>query len=140
VKVFLDATILYSASRPASLMAQFVDRLLQQAECVSNDYALCEAERNLARNEPACLIHLEALRKRLKIVTALHDITEVVLREKDRPILSGAIAGGCSHLLTSDRRDFGCFFGQRIQSVKVVSPQMLAEEIGLRKIHITKKT
>ncbi|HRY52056.1 MAG TPA: DNA-binding protein [Candidatus Paceibacterota bacterium] len=133
MKVFLDATILYSASRPERLMARFVDLLLQRTECVSNNYALCEAERNLARNEPACLIHLEAIRQRLQIVTALQNISGVDLREKDRPILAGAVAGACSHLLTSDRRDFGCFFGKKIQGVKVVSPQMMAEEMGLKR-------
>jgi hypothetical protein len=132
VKIFLDATILYSASRPGSLMAQFVHLLLRRAECCTNPYALFEAERNLARNEPANLPHLLVLKSKLHLVTAISDIPGVELREKDRPILGGSVAGGCSHLLTSDRRDFGRYFAKEIQGIKVVSPQMLAEELGLR--------
>jgi hypothetical protein len=31
--------------------------------------------------------------------------------------------------LTSDKRDFGPFFGKKIQGVKVVSPEQLAKEL-----------
>lgn len=50
---------------------------------------------------------------------------------KDVPILSGAIAGRATHLLTGDERDFGKFWGKTIQGVKIISPRMLAEELGL---------
>ena len=50
---------------------------------------------------------------------------------KDRPILEAAAAARCSHLVTSDRRDFGAFFGKSIMGVKILSPQMMADELGL---------
>jgi uncharacterized protein len=55
----------------------------------------------------------------------------VELASKDVPILGGAIAGGATHLLTGDQRDFGKLWGKTIQGVKVVSPRMLVEELEL---------
>jgi hypothetical protein len=61
----------------------------------------------------------------------LTTVLEVELPLKDMPILGGAIAGGATHLLTGDERDFGRLWGKTIQGVKVVSPRMLAEELKL---------
>jgi hypothetical protein len=132
MKVFLDACILYSAARPASLMAKFIERLLREAEGCTNAYVLEEARRNLELHEPANVGHLNQLAARLTVVPAISSLSEIQLRTKDRPILGGAVAGRCTHLLTSDRRDFGTLFGQIIHGVKVVSPQQLAEELGLK--------
>jgi hypothetical protein len=131
MKVFLDASVLYSAARPGSLMAKFVARLGHDARLCSNEYAMDETRRNLKRNEPACLPHLEELGRKLEWVKALLPLPEIKLREKDRPILEAAAAAHCSHLVTSDRRDFGPFFGKSIMGVKVLSPQMMANELGL---------
>jgi predicted nucleic acid-binding protein len=54
----------------------------------------------------------------------------VELKDKDIPILGGAIAGRATHLLTGDERDFGALFGTTIRSVIIVSPRMLAEELA----------
>ena len=132
MKVFLDASVLFSASRPGSLMEAFIARLQRAADLFSNAYALDEAHRNLARKDPANVRHLDKLCLKLEIVHALAPLPAVTIRDKDRPILEGSVAGGCSHLLTSDRRDFGPFFGKTVQGVKVVSPEMMAEEIGLK--------
>jgi len=80
-------------------MRAFLDVLLQHGECLTSDYAVEEARRNLE------------------------------LKAKDIPILGGAIAGNASHLLTGDERDFGAFFGKTIRGVKIVSPRMLADEL-----------
>jgi hypothetical protein len=48
---------------------------------------------------------------------------------KDVPILGGAIAARTQYLLTGDERDFGRYYGETIEGVKVVSPKMLAEEL-----------
>jgi hypothetical protein len=131
MRVFLDACVLYSASRPGSLMERFVLRLLREAECCTNSYALEEARRNLEVHEPDRAGNLAALASRLQVLVTQLLIPEIPLPEKDKPILGGAIAGRCSHLLTSDRRDFGRYYGSVIHGVKVVSPQLMAEELGL---------
>lgn len=132
MRVFLDASVLYSAARSGSLMAKFLARLAKQAECYSSAYALEEARRNLERKEPTHLTQLETLRRQLEIVHAITPLPDVTIREKDRPILEAAVAARCSHLLTSDRRDFGAFFGTVIAGVKILPPEMMAEEIGLK--------
>jgi hypothetical protein len=61
----------------------------------------------------------------------------VELRSKDIPILGGAIAQKCTHLLTGDKKDFGFLFGKRVEEVMIVSPKLLAEEMiakGMLKI------
>ncbi|AFZ33706.1 hypothetical protein Sta7437_0085 [Stanieria cyanosphaera PCC 7437] len=53
----------------------------------------------------------------------------VEINSKDIPILGGAIAQKCTHLLTGDKKDFGFPFGKRVENVLVVSPKLLAEEM-----------
>ena len=54
---------------------------------------------------------------------------KVKLALKDVPILGGALAAQADYLLTGDEKDFGRFFGEMIDAVKIVSPKMLAEEL-----------
>jgi hypothetical protein len=66
---------------------------------------------------------------------------DVILPEKDRPILAAAIACGATHLITGDRQHFGVWFGQRIGSLTVYPPatyvdmrlELQAERKRLRK-------
>lgn len=41
---------------------------------------------------------------------------------KDRPILRAAISGRATHLLTGDRKHFGCYFDQTIDGVLLLLP------------------
>jgi len=47
--------------------------------------------------------------------------------EKDQPILGGAVAAHCTHLVTGDLQDFGALMGKDYHGVLVVTPRMLAE-------------
>lgn len=63
----------------------------------------------------------------------------VTVKEKDVPILAGAVAQECTHLLTGDKKDFGFLFGESVLNVKVVSPKLMAIELvnlGLTTINI----
>lgn len=131
MRIFLDANILFSASQPQSRMGLFLDALRDRADCLTNDYAVEEARRNLAAKFPDGLKSLERLVKQCEIVSQLTTVLEVELPLKDVPILGGAIAGGATHLLTGDEKDFGKFWGKTIKGVKIVSPRMLAEELNL---------
>ncbi len=128
---FLDANILFSAALSHSRMRAFLDVLLDHADCLTNDYAIEEARRNLAAKHPDRVKALERLAKQCEVVPQLEADLEVELPLKDAPILGGAIAGQATHLLTGDERDLGTFWGKTIQGVKVVSPRMLAEELRL---------
>ncbi len=131
MRVFLDANILFSAAQSHSRMRAFLDVLFGRAECLTNDYAIEEARRNLAAKFPDGLKALERLVKQCEVISRLETGLEVELPLKDVPILGGAIAGRATHLLTGDQRDFGKFWGKTIQGVRIVSPRMLAEELRL---------
>jgi predicted nucleic acid-binding protein len=131
MRVFLDANILFSAAQSHSRMCAFLDVLFDQAECLTNDYAVEEARRNLAAKFPDGVKALERLAGRCQVISQLVTDLNVELPLKDVPILGGAIAGEATHLLTGDERDFGKFWGKTIQGVKIVSPKMLVEELRL---------
>jgi hypothetical protein len=131
MRVFLDASILFSAAQLHSRMQAFLDVLLEQADCLTNEYAVEEARRNLAAKFPDSVPRLERLIKQCEIISRLTADLEADLALKDVPILGGAIAGGATHLLTGDAKDFGKFFGKTVSGVKVVSPRMLVEALNL---------
>jgi uncharacterized protein len=131
MRVFLDANILFSAAQPHSRMRAFLEVLFDQAECLTNNYAIEEARRNLAAKFPDGVKALERLTGRCEVISQLMTDLKVELPLKDVPILGGAIAGEATHLLTGDERDFGKFWGKTVQGVKIVSPKMLVAELRL---------
>ncbi len=99
---------------------------------MTNAYAIEEARRNLQRKAPKAVAKLERLTRRMVQAESIVEVGTVRVARRDQPILGGAIASECSHLLTGDSRDFGHLFGQMIGGVKVVSPRMLADELVAR--------
>jgi predicted nucleic acid-binding protein len=122
-RLFLDANVLFSAAYRADAG---VSRLWHLDGCVllASDYAIEEARRNLSRSDQ--LERLEELLRSIQRVPAVSLAPEmrgsVELREKDWPILGGAIAAGATHLITGDRRDFGPYFGTEIFGVMILAP------------------
>ena len=129
MRIFLDANILFSGALPQSRMRAFLDFLGRECDWVTNAYAVEEARRNLAGKFPAALRHLDPLVKKCELIPAVKTDLKVKLALKDVPILGGAVAGQAKYLLTGDEKDFGRFFGETIEGVKVVSPKLLAEEL-----------
>ncbi|HEY4511511.1 MAG TPA: hypothetical protein VJH55_01590 [Candidatus Paceibacterota bacterium] len=134
MRVFLDANILFSAALPHSRMRMFVGVLLDQGTCLTNVYAIEEAYRNLRLKASKAVPSLESLVKKCEIVSSLTTTIEITIASKDIPILGGAIAGQATHLLTGDERDFGKLWGTIVHGVKIVSPQLLAEELAKKKL------
>lgn len=129
MRIFLDACILFSAAKSGSLIPSFLTRLKEVSSLVSNQYAIQEARRNIEIDFPEHLATWNALVDDLEVTQTSTYLPSICIREKDRPILEGAVSAQCSHLLTSDKRDFGPFFGKRIGGVKIVSPEQLAKEL-----------
>jgi predicted nucleic acid-binding protein len=128
MKIFLDANILFSACIEGSRIAILLERVAAHAELISNIHALRETERNLDSKKPQFSASLNLLKKRVLILNRIASVcTEI--RDKDKPILGGAVANRCTHLLTGDKRDFGIYYGKTIEGVKIVSPRMLADEM-----------
>ncbi len=122
-RLFLDANILFSAAYRSDAGVQ---RLwtAPNSELVTSDYAIEEATRNLADADQR--ERLDGLLESVEIVPARildPDLRgDVQLRDKDWPILSGAVAAGATHLITGDIRDFGSYFGQKVLGVLILPP------------------
>ena len=122
-RLFLDANVLFSAAYRDDAGVQ---RLWSapNSELVTSDYAIEEATRNLP--DRAQRERLDGLLESVEIVPACvldPDLRgDVQLRDKDWPILSGAVAAGATHLITGDVRDFGAYFGQRVLGVLILPP------------------
>lgn len=110
-------------------MGKLIEVLLRQGICVTNAYAIEEARRNLKLKRFGSVEVLNQLLAKVTIDNHLYTSVPVPLKSKDIPILGGAIALGCSHLLTGDERDFGVYFGQTVAGVLVLSPKQMAEEL-----------
>ena len=129
MKVFLDANILFSSSVSGSKIAKLVKIIQQHGECVTNAYAVEEARKNIDLKKYGSLSGLEFLLRNIVVSNELILDVLVEIKTKDIPIIGGAIALQCTHLLTGDKKDFGFLYGQRVQNVLVVSPKLLAEQM-----------
>ncbi|ELS05334.1 hypothetical protein Xen7305DRAFT_00050770 [Xenococcus sp. PCC 7305] len=132
MKVFLDANILFSGSVPESRIAKLIKIIKQHGECVTNLYAIEEARKNIERKKYGSIQGLEFLLGNISVSNELILNVSVKLKAKDIPILGGAIAQKCTHLLTGDKKDFGYLYGKRVENVLVVSPKLLAEDMVSR--------
>lgn len=122
-RLFLDANVLFSA---AYLEGAGIGRLwhLHDVVLVTSEYAIEEARRNLL--EPEQRQRLERLLDHVERAPATtldpSGRQGVELREKDWPILGGAIGAKATHLITGDVRDFGRYFGHQLLGVTVLPP------------------
>jgi uncharacterized protein len=121
-RVFLDANVLFSAAYRENAG---VRRLweLANVELVTSEYAVEEARRNL--DEESQRTRLAELVGRLERIGTVPDRAlpdEVVLPEKDRPILLAAVDTRATHLLTGDTTHIGILFGRRIAGVLILRP------------------
>lgn len=122
-RLFLDANVLFSAAYREDAG---VRRLweMPRVTLVTSEYAVAEARRNLPTTEQRA--RLDALLAPMRdeparsLDAALR--RDIQLREKDWPILGGAVAAGATHLITGDMRDFGPLMGQVLLGVLVLTP------------------
>ena len=129
MRVFLDANVLFSASNTGSSIHGLVASLKRQSACVTNAHATEEASRNLQAKRPAWLSEFLALSTGIERAEVLVDVSDSGVQDKDKPILGGAVAAHCTHLVTGDRQDFGALIGQAYRGVRIVTPKMLADEL-----------
>ena len=120
--LFLDANVLFSAAYLAETRLREL-WTLPDVELVTSAYAWEEAQRNLPRLEQQK--RLTALASGVRMVQERGTWglpPDVILPEKDRPILAAAILSGATHLITGDATHFGVWYGQRISGVLVLKP------------------
>jgi uncharacterized protein len=132
MRVFLDANILFSAAQQGSPVRQLLDVLGAHAELATSQYAITEAERNVAAKRPAWLQGLRAVLTKVVTVDGQADCRSVPLNESDQPILGAASAATCTHIMTGDLKHFGPLMGRTVLGVTVVSTRMMAEHMARR--------
>lgn len=129
-RLFLDANVLFStAYKDKSLLSTFWN--LDDVILLSSDYAVKEA-----------VVNLETINQHKRLMTLLENVeiiatpdglllpSNLILPEKDIPILCAAIHGNASYLITGDFRHFGPYFGETIQGVKIITPRdFLSSEV-----------
>jgi predicted nucleic acid-binding protein len=131
MRIFLDANILFSASKSTGSMSRFLDECLKKKHVlVADNYVWSEAEKNLSAKFPEGLDQLTTLKKRCTIVnipknSASYNDVNPLLPEKDLPVLISAIEVGCDVLVTGDKKHFGPLYGHVIHGVRILSPAML---------------
>ena len=135
MRVFLDANILFSAAKSAGAIRQLDEDIqVRGHECVADEYVIAEARRNLEQKFTTALPDFERLLScisRLASPPAMSAPSlDLLLPEKDRPVLTSAIQHRCHALLTGDKTHFGRLYGQTIAGVSIHSPQALAEALA----------
>jgi len=122
MRIFLDANIIYSASRSTKGASYAVFQIAKRGkiEIVSSRLALVEAERNLYEKENQEVIErFYSLIKNIDVLSVESDKAKSrykdVIEEKDAPILYGAFKSGSSYLLTLDRKRF---FTKKVKQTK----------------------
>jgi hypothetical protein len=132
MRVFLGANILFSAAKSSGAILQLVDQIpIRGHECVADEYVIAEARRNLEQKFPAALSDFENLLRAISRHASPAALSapglDLLLPEKDRPVLASAIQHRCQALHTGDKTHFGRLYGQTIAGVSIYSPQALAE-------------
>jgi len=120
-RLFLDANILFSAAyHPHAGLLRLWK--LEDVVLCSSRYALAEANMNL--QEEVQRKGLSELSAQLHFYEAPQRVLPrgILLPAKDTPILLAAIAADATHLLSGDVRDFGRYFGRRIEGVGILLP------------------
>ncbi len=133
-RAFLDANILFSAAIGGRVREIWS---LEGVAVVTSEYAAKEAWENLEKwpRPDEARATLAAILSEMEVVAGTFDRTPalgVALSDPaDVPILTAAIASGCTHLLTGDRRCFGPLFGRAVLGVMIQTPaQFLASRRG----------
>lgn len=131
MRIFLDANILFSASKQNGAVAKLLDECLKRKHILVLDgYVWAEAEKNLSATFPEGLAKLTKLKGKCAMAVfprnpdAFPDISPI-LPEKDLPVLVSSIEAACDVLVTGDKKHFGALYGRVIHSVRILSPSML---------------
>lgn len=127
--IFLDANVLFSAAQSGSPSHQFLQTLADHALLTTHPGVWDEAERNLKAKRPAWMRGLGELARMISKNNLLAPCPAVGLPAKDQPVLGAAIAARADRLVTGDRTHFGPLFGEMVHGVRILSPQMMMEEM-----------
>ena len=110
-RVFLDATVLFTAAHNPRGKAAFIIELADSGafKLFTSSYAREEAERNIMVKYPMCTAAFTQLFQNITVVpvTPISTNYPEILPAKDVPIFAAAVCCRATHLLTGDTRHFG---------------------------------
>lgn len=129
IKIFLDANILFSASKSPSAIYSLVFILAAKHQLISSSYAIEEAKRNLENKKPEWLENLKMILEVVIIHDRVAKIPTQLLPDKDQVILAAAVSAKCNFLVTGDKKHFGQYFGETILGVCILSPTGIAKKL-----------
>ena len=135
MRIFLDANILFSASKSVGAVHALLHLIVAQKHAlIADEYVVAEARRNLsAKADAASVKRLDAWLKKIEVApisfNAAGTIDIAWLPEKDRPVLAAAIRLKCDALVTGDVTHFGAGFSKPFGGVMLYSPRMLYEKL-----------
>ena len=122
MKLFLDANVIYSASRSekGASFAIFQLKNKFKIELISSKLAMIEAERNIVEKETLLILNqFYDFLKEISIISVESDKAKVfyknIIEEKDAPILYGAKLSQENFLITLDKKHF---FTEKIKNKK----------------------
>ena len=120
MRIFLDANVLFTAAyNPSGRARLLIDQL--ETKIITSDYAAEEARKNIHAKKPEALEDLEKLLSQIAILPSVNGpVCPIALPEKDRPIFLAALANKATHLLTGDKKDFGCHMNNPKKTYGVV--------------------
>jgi uncharacterized protein len=129
-RLFLDANVLFSAAYRANAGLLQFWKLKNVALC-SSHYALEEARINLEQDIQKR--RLEKLAGAIEFFDAIPRglPREVILPDKDEPILLAALAARSTYLITGDVHHFGQYFGKSIEGMLVLPPGDYLRKIAI---------
>lgn len=125
-ELFLDANALFSAAHSSDATVRELWASAEERVLISSPYVVEEARRNLA--EATQIRELEKLVEATSLVRkSAHrsdhpELAHIKLPDKDWPVLLMAISASASHLITSDRKHFGPYYGEYLGGVLILSP------------------
>ena len=127
--LFLDANIIISAAWKEGTEISHVWSF-EGIQLLTSSYVMGEVQRNLPAIDQ--VTRLRHLMRSVRILT-LDDSFELsealVLPEKDRPVLVGAVQSGANYLVTGDKKHFGPLFGVSIRGTTIIPPTELLAEL-----------
>jgi predicted nucleic acid-binding protein len=127
VKVFLDTSVLLSASGSAKGASRYIleNSKIHKWELVSSYYCENETLRNLPKLEyDADNYFKTSLKRQITWIsdTFASDKILIFRKNKDKPVLVTALASEAEYLLTLDRADFHKRVGSKVYHLKIRTP------------------
>lgn len=123
--LFLDANVLVAAAWKESAEIALIWQM-EDVRLVTSNYVMGEVQRNLSRVDQ--IERLRGLMRAVQILSfeKLPDIpADILLPEKDRPVLAGAIQAEADYLISGDKRHFGPLYGTIVRGVRITAPPEL---------------